>query len=250
MTRPRPTVGGQGLRPSATRIVTAMAAAGMCLVAMTLAGPPSARAAVETGSYAGNSRGQADEPLSFKVMKSKKKLTKAKKKLTKAKKKRKQADTGKARKKANKKVSKAHKKVKKAKRPKLKGFRIDNAVLFCVQEPFQGETGPTVAYPLRMSVPVGNLYEGTNAARLKENGSFSLDFRSNTHPDEGQQTTVDGKVPGDGSANGTFYVEYHTYGGFPQGYLGTLDCRSGNYPPYGPVVYRKAVHTAWDAAVG
>ena len=230
-----------------TRSIRSAAVALAAMLAVSLTGPLSAGAAVDTGSYSGT--GRADEPLSFKVTKSKKKLKKAKKQLRKAEKKRKKASNGKARKKAKKQVTKAQKKVKKAKRPKVKNFRVDNALLFCVQAPFQGEVGPTVAYPLRMAVPVGELYEGKNATSPKGDGSFSLGFRAHTHPDEGQQTRIKGKLSGD-SAEGTFYVEYNTYGGFPQGYTGTLECRSGNYPPYGPVVYRKPEPTAWKAAAG
>lgn len=239
--------------PSGRRHAAAALLVSLGLLAVTLTAPASALAGVKPGRYTGNSTRGANEAVSFKVKKSKKKkIKKTKKKIKKAKRMLKKAKKGqggkKAKKKAKRKVRKAEQKLKKAKRPKLKSFRVENVVMFCVERPFPGEPGRTIPSTIRMTVPRGKLFDSKNATKVKPDGSFSLPLKSGQHLDEAQDVRIRGKLSGR-SAEGTFLVKYDTYGGFgPGGSSATLECRSGAYPPYGPIVYQAPLPVDWEAA--
>lgn len=198
------------MREASRRRMTVATAVGTLLVAGALGTPARSVAGYEKGAYAGNSTAAAyDEPLSFKVIDRKKKVKKATEKLRKAKKKLKRASK---KAKAKKKVKRAKRKVGKAKKRRfaVKDFEMETVVLDC--DELTGPGGPVVKrYIGAQAVPIGSVYEGKNAATVnKKRGSFTIEMRSNRHPDEGQHVMFKGSLSDD-AAEGRFLVDYDSY---------------------------------------
>lgn len=161
-------------RALARRPVAVVAAAALIVGALAI--PSSAAAGIKKGPYTGNSTAQAaDEPISFKVTKSKKKTKKGK--------------------------------VKRIVR--VKKLEMQEVVMNCTEYEYAG--GPPVGkFTSTMSVPLGKPFRGKNAAKVKKNGSFKLKVSLHRHLDEGQHVDFRGKLSGR-SAEGRFLITYRSY---------------------------------------
>ena len=164
-------------QPTATaprRPIAAIAAAALIVAAIAV--PSSAAGAIKKGPYGGNSTAASDEPIKFKVKKSKKKTKKGKVKRT----------------------------------IRVKKLEMENVVVNCTEHEYAG--GPPVGtFTGTMPVPQGTPFRGKNAAKVKKDGSFKLKVSLNRHLDEGQHVDFRGELSGGGSAEGRFLITYNSY---------------------------------------